>query len=70
MDKSDRMSILRNVFILVGGPVSWRSRKRKLVSTSTIEAEYIAMSIYAKRSQFIAQILRDIGCHSMIGLGL
>jgi hypothetical protein len=67
MDKSDRMSILRNVFMLVGGPVSWISRKQKLVSTSTIEAEYIAISTYVKRSQFITQILRDIGCYSMIG---
>jgi hypothetical protein len=50
IDKSDRMSILRNVFILAGGPVSWMSRKQKLVSTSTMEAEYIAMSAYVKRS--------------------
>jgi hypothetical protein len=67
MDKSDRISILRNVFMLVGGPVSWMSRKQKSVSTSTMEAEYIAMSACAKRSQFLAQILRDMGCYSMIG---
>jgi hypothetical protein len=66
IDKSDRMSILRNVFMLAGGPVSWMSRKQKSVSTSTMEAEYMAMSVYAKRSQFIVQILRDMGCHSMI----
>jgi hypothetical protein len=53
IDKSDRMSILRNVFILAGGLVSWMSRKQKSVSTSTIEAEYIAISVYAKRSQFL-----------------
>lgn len=67
IDKLDRISILRNIFILVGGLVSQISRKQKLVSTSTIEAEYIAMSVYIKRLQFIIQILRDIGYYSIIG---
>jgi hypothetical protein len=43
MDKSNRISILRNVFVLIGGLVSWSSKKQKLVATSTIEAEYMAM---------------------------
>jgi cytidylate kinase len=50
IDKSDRMSILRNVFILAGGLVSWMSRKQMSVSTSTMEAEYMAISVYIKRS--------------------
>jgi hypothetical protein len=45
IDKSDRISILRNVFILAGGPVSWMSRKQKSVSTSTMEAEYIDLTL-------------------------
>lgn len=67
MDKSDRISILGNVFMLAGGPVSWMSRKQRSVATSTMEAEYMAMSACAKRSQFLAQVLRDMGCHHAVG---
>lgn len=67
MDKTDRLSFLGNVFMLAGGPVSWMSRKQKSVATSTMEAEYMAMSACAKRSQFLAQILRDMGYHHSVG---
>jgi hypothetical protein len=67
MDKSDRRSILGNVFMLAGGPVSWMSRKQKSVATSTMEAEYMAMSACAKRSQFLAQVLRDMGYYHEVG---
>jgi hypothetical protein len=49
MDKSDRISILGNVFVLAGGPVSWSSKKQKSVATSTMEAEYMAMCQAAKQ---------------------
>ena len=67
MDKADRVSILGNVFFLAGGPVSWSSKKQKSVAISTMEAEYMAMSSCAKQSQWIAQILRDMGMQHYIG---
>jgi len=67
MDKTTRTSILGNVFMLAGGPVSWMSKKQKSVATSTMEAEYMALCSCAKRSQFLAQILRDMGQHEMVG---
>lgn len=67
MDKTDRTSILGYVFMLGGAPVSWMSKKQKSVATSTMEAEYMAMSACAKRSQFLSQILRDMGQSDLIG---
>jgi len=66
-DKVTRTSILGNVFFLAGGPVSWSSKKQKSVATSTTEAEYMAMCSCAKQSQWLAQILRDMGMHHLIG---
>jgi hypothetical protein len=51
MDRTDRVSILGNVFTLAGGPISWMSKKQKSVATSTMEAEYMAMCACAKQSQ-------------------
>ena len=60
-DKIDRKSISGAVGTLWGAAIFWLSRKQKSVSTSTTEAEYIAMSTTAKQGQWIAQVLRDMG---------
>lgn len=67
MDKADRVSILGNVFMLAGAPISWASKKQKSVASSTMEAEYMAMARCAKQSQFLAQILRDMNMGHHIG---
>ena len=66
-DKSDRKSTTGNAFLLAGGAVSWLSRKQRSVSTSTTEAEYIAMSTCAKQAIWLAQLLRDIGYAQYLG---
>ena len=43
------------------------SKKQKSVATSTMETEYMAMSACAKQSQFLAQVLRDMGMHHLVG---
>ena len=67
MDSVDRKSILAYVYIFAGRPVSWVSRKQKSVTTSTTEAEYIALSICAKEGLWISQLLRDLGLTIFIG---
>lgn len=66
-DKNDRKSVSGMVFLLGGGSISWRSRKQKSVSTSTTEAEYIALSSAAKQAKWISQFLTDIGFTKYIG---
>ncbi|KAI1005401.1 hypothetical protein K3495_g2814 [Podosphaera aphanis] len=60
-DKPDRKSISGSVGLLGGAAIFWLSRKQKSVSTSTTEAEYVAMSVTAEQDQWISQILRDMG---------
>ena len=67
MDPVDRKSILAYVYIFAGGPISWISRKQKSVATLTTEAEYIALSIYAKEGLWTSQLLRDLGFTEFIG---
>ena len=66
-DKSDRKSQSGNIFLLGGGAVSWHSRKQRSVSTSTTEAEYIAMSACAKQGVWLTQLLRDVGYAQYLG---
>jgi hypothetical protein len=47
-DKSNRKSTIANVFLLGGKAIFWLSRKQRSVSILITEAEYIAISTYAK----------------------
>ena len=62
IDKANRVSILRSILFLYRLLVSWISKKQKSVATLTIEAEYIALNICTKQSQFLAVLLREIDC--------
>ena len=46
---------------LYGTPVMWNSRRQDVVSMSITEAEYIACSETAKDSQWISQLLKELG---------
>ncbi|RKF53687.1 putative effector [Golovinomyces cichoracearum] len=50
-DKGGRISISGSVGLLGGTAIFWFSRKKKSVSKSTTEAEYVAVSVTAKQSQ-------------------
>lgn len=43
-DADDRKSTSDYVFLIAGGPVSWRSSKQSTVAVLTAEAEYVALS--------------------------
>jgi len=66
-DRTDRLSVLGNVFMLGDGPISWASKKQKSVATSTMDAEYMAMCEASKQSQWLALVLREMGAPDLIG---
>ena len=43
-DNADRKSTEGCLFMLFGGPIDWRAAKQKTVTTSTTEAELLALS--------------------------
>ena len=44
-DVQDRRSTSGNVFLLGGGAITWSSRKQSSVALSTVEAEYMVLSV-------------------------
>jgi hypothetical protein len=63
----DRKSTSGSAGMLCNGVITWSSKVQRSVATSSTESEYLAMSMTAKMSQWIAQVLRDMGYSSYIG---
>ena len=59
-DVADRKSTSGYVFMLLGAPVSWGSKKQSSVSLSTREAEYIALSLAIQEGKWIHRLLCEI----------
>lgn len=59
-DKEDRKSVSGWIIKLNGAVVCWGSRKQKLTSVSSTEAEYVAISEMCKEILFIKSVLEFI----------
>lgn len=59
-DNSDRKSSEGFIFCLYGGPIEWKSRKQKTITTSTTEAELLAISHAAKQLYWIKRLFSFI----------
>ena len=60
-DRTDRKSTYGSVFMLLGGPLAWYSRKQRSVSTLTIEVEYVALCQGSKEAVWFRDLLRELG---------
>jgi len=58
-DSRNQRSIGAFVFLL-GGPVSWQSKRRSIIATSTLESEYSAFLKAVKEVLWLRQVLADI----------
>jgi hypothetical protein len=58
-DRETRKSISGVICKVFGASVSWSSRKQNIVSTSTTEAEFYALSEAVKEVQWLKNILND-----------
>jgi len=45
---------------LFGGLIAWRANKQDIVTTSTTEAELLALSQAAKESLFVSRLLQEL----------
>ena len=51
-----------------GGPISWQSRRQRSISTSTAEAEYVALFEASKQAAWISGFLEELHvARSLIG---
>jgi hypothetical protein len=58
--RNTQWSIGAYVFQMASGPVSWSSKQQAMVSDSTTEAEYEALSEGAKEAVYIGRLLREL----------
>ena len=59
-DPEDRKSVMGYCFFLNGAVVSWSSKKQRTVSTSTTEAEYIALGHAAREEVWIKKFVNEL----------
>ena len=57
----DRKSSQGYVMQLFGGTIGWRSNKQSTVTTSTTEAELLALAQAAKEAMFISRLIVELG---------
>ena len=56
-----RHSTSGNLFLLSNGAVSWLSKKQPIVTLSTAEAEYVALSTAVQETVWLRKLLKDFG---------
>jgi hypothetical protein len=66
-DRTDRRSTYGSVFMFLGGPLAWYSRKQRSVSTSTTEAEYVALCNGCKEAVWFRELLKELGFVQFLG---
>lgn len=59
-DVTTRRSVSGYVLMIGGGPVCWQSKQQKSVSTSTTEAEYMALCEAAKQAVWVTRLLEEL----------
>ena len=56
-----RRSTSGNVFLLGGGAITWSSRKQSSVALSTVEAEYMALSVATQEAVWLRHLQEELG---------
>jgi len=57
----DRISISAYTFIFNGAAIAWSSKRQRAISTSTLEAEYIALCAGAKQAVWLRGLFIELG---------
>src|SRR5256714_14373614 len=56
-DPATRKSVGAYIFKLGHGPISWKTKQQTIVTISTMEAEYVALSDAARESIYLKNLL-------------
>ena len=59
-DLQDHRSTSGYAFMLVGGPIAWKSKKQGSVALSTTEAEYYALGITCQEAVWTKQLFQEL----------
>jgi hypothetical protein len=60
-DPDTRRSTTGYIFMLAGGPVSWKSKLQPSTSLSSVEAEYVALCGAVREAVWLRQLLTELG---------
>lgn len=60
-DMETRRSTTGYLFELASGPITWCSQRQRLVTTSTMESEYVVASAAAREAIWLRRFIKDIG---------
>ena len=60
MDPDTHCSISGAIFLLTGGPISWRSKLQTSISQSSTEAEYVASTEATKEAIWLHRLMSDL----------
>ena len=67
---SSRRSVTSYTVLLSSSPISWKSKKQGIVSKSSSEAEYRAMSQVAFEITWLVRLLEELGITSLLAVTL
>jgi hypothetical protein len=59
-DLDFRRSVTGYIFLLAGGPISWRSARQEMVAISTTEAEYVAAATAVQELRWLRSLLSPL----------
>jgi transposase InsO family protein len=59
-ETEDGKSVGGYLFTYLGGAISWSSKKQKLITLSSMEAEYLQLSEAAKEAKFLRNLLKEL----------
>jgi len=59
-DRKDRKSTSGYLFMKANGPISWKSKKQPIVSLSSMEAEYIALTSAAQEALWLKKLNKEL----------
>lgn len=64
-DVTDRKSYTGYIFTYAGSPIKWSACKQNIVTLSTVEAEYIALSEATREAIFLRKFFLQLDSHSL-----